>query len=319
MTALQRCGKPLSALLMVFALAACGGAGKNEGGVSEDATQVAVDALTQLPGAPALTGDTATDGFNWMNYRRNQVGLSTLTRNKLIDTAALGHSNYQKINNTITHVQTAGNVGFTGLNANNRLAAANYNLVAPYAYGEVISATNGSSGFAATEQLIAAIYHRFVIFEPLFVEAGSGAATTSNNYTYFTTDFAVSGGYGVGVSAGKTVVYPVSGQTAVPTNFFSDAEEPDPVPDRNEVGYPISVHSNITSSMTVQTFSVRAHGASSDLAVRLLTTGGDSNTPKSSAALVPLAVLAANTTYDVSFTGMVDGVGVSRAWSFTTK
>lgn len=319
MTTFQRCGKPLWVLVMAVSLGACGGAANNEGGVSDDATQVTPNTLTQLPGAPALTGDIATDGYNWMNYRRNQIGLSTLTRNGQIDNAALGHSDYQKINDTITHVQVSGKIGFTGVNAKDRLAAAGYTLVAPYAYGEVISATTGGSGFAATEQLIAAIYHRFVIFEPLFVTAGSGASTTRNNYTYFTTDFAVSGGYGAGVSAGKTVIYPGAGQTAVPTNFFSDAEEPDPVPDRNEVGYPISVHSNITSNMAVQTFTVRAHGATSDLAVRLLTIGNDSNTPRSAAAIVPLTVLSANTTYDVKFIGSVDGMAVKQSWSFTTK
>lgn len=322
MAILQRRRGPLRtvymAALMAAALAACGGDPHNDGGVSQTATQVSPDSLTSQIGAPAQTGDTAADGFNWMNYRRGQAGVATLSRNSLMDTAARGHSNYQKINNTITHVQTSGLSGFTGANVNDRLAAAGYNLIAPYAYGEVISATGSTSGVAATEQLIAAIYHRFVILEPIFAEAGAGAATTNGGYTYFTTDFAVSNGYGPGIGSGKMVTYPFDGQTAVPSNFFSDAEEPDPVPDRNEVGYPISVHTNITSSLTVQSFSVRARGGA-DLAVRLLTRDGDSNTPRSAAAIVPLAVLSANTVYDVSFNGVVDGGNVSRNWSFTTK
>ena len=58
-----------------------------------------------------------------------------------------------------------------------------------YAYGEVISATSSNSGFYMAEELITAIYHRFVMFEPKFREIGTGAATTAAGYTYFTDQF----------------------------------------------------------------------------------------------------------------------------------
>jgi hypothetical protein len=65
---------------------------------------------------------------------------------------------------------------------------------------------------------------------------------------------------------------------------------------------------------------MRAHGANTNLETRLLAFGKDSNTStKSAAAIVPLAQLASGTTYDVSFSGAVDGVPISRSWSFTTK
>jgi len=64
---------------------------------------------------------------------------------------------------------------------------------------------------------------------------------------------------------------------------------------------------------------VRQHGAASDLTVRLLTHDVDSDTPASAAAIIPLTVLNAATTYDVSFSGNVDGVAITRAWSFTTQ
>src|SRR5690606_37008380 len=105
---------------------------------------------------------------------------------------------------------------------------------------------------------------------------------------------------------------------AVPRNFFSDTEKPDPVPDRNEVGYPISVHANIDATIQVSSFTVRPRGGA-NLAVRLLTSANDApRTGRSSAAIVPLARLAANTAYEVSFSGTVGGTPVSRAWSFTT-
>ncbi len=308
---------PLRAVVLAAALAAglaaCGGGGSS----STTAPPPAPPVVPQQPGAPKQSGDAATDGYNWFNYRRQQVGLSVLARSGLIDIAAQGHSDYQRLNNTITHEQTAGKPGYTGATLQQRLNAAGYRLTGANIYGEVISAAGETSGFYHAEELISAIYHRFVIFEPVFREMGTGAATSSN-YTYFTADFAASGGYGPGVGRGNLAHYPATGQTMVAVNFFSDTEAPDPVPDRNEVGYPISVHADVTSIITVQAFTVRQRGGA-DLPVRLLSNATDSHTPKSVAAIIPLAVLKSNTVHDVTFTGTVDGIAVSQNWSFTTR
>jgi uncharacterized protein YkwD len=298
-------------------LAACGGGG---GGSSSASSNTA--SSTPLPlevGAPVLTNDIATDGRNWINYRRGQVGMSTLAHSNIIDIAALGHSEYQRTNNTVTHEQTSGKPGFTGVTELDRLTAAGYVFAnTNHAYGEVISATTNQTGAYMAEELITAIYHRFVIFEPVFKEIGTGAASTSAGYSYFTADFTANNGYGAGLAAGTVAVWPFNGQTQVPINFFSDYEEPDPVPNANEVGYPVSVHANITSIVKVQSFSVRPRGGS-DLTVRQLSHDVDSKTPASAAAIIPLTRLASATTYDVSFSGTVDGTPVSRSWSFTTK
>jgi uncharacterized protein YkwD len=317
----MRLNTSLPAWLLAALLTACGGGGGgNVGtnmGVTPPTTPTPAPTPT-LPGAPTATGDTATDGFNWFNYRRNQIGLSTLTRNTRIDTAAAGHSNYLRLNNTVVHTQTQGNPGFTGVNLSDRFAAAGYTLVAPYAYGEVISAASDRSGFYHAEELIAAIYHRFVVFEPVFREMGTGASTNSSNYTYFTADLATINGYGTGVGRGNIANYPADGQTGVPTSFFSDNESPDPVPNQNEVGYPISVHADISAQIRVTSFTVRPRGGA-DLTVRLLARASDTETPTSAAAIIPLTTLRAGTIYDVSFSGTVDSVQVSRNWSFTTK
>ena len=301
------------AALAAASLAACGG-----GGNSAPAT--APSTLPQEPGAPTFLGDTAIDGLNWINYRRGQAGMPVLLHNTLIDKAAQGHSAYQKTNNTVTHVQVAGKPGFTGVGLLDRLTAAGYVFGnSAYAYGEVISATASTSGFVMAEDLITAIYHRFVIFEPKFKEIGTGSAVTSAGYTYFTSNFTANNGYGPGLGAGNLVTWPFQGQTKVLTNFFSDDEAPDPVPNVNEVGYPISVHADINALLRVATFSVRERGAANVLAVRLLSGLSDPDAPQSAAAIIPLSVLKGATTYDVSFSGTVDGAAVSRDWSFTTK
>jgi uncharacterized protein YkwD len=304
-----------------WALVACGGGGggsNNNAGASNGAQSTGFSG--QDASAPTVTNNIATDGLNWINYRRSQIGMPVLARNGVIDVAAQGHSDYQRINNVVTHDQTAGKTGYTGARLQDRLTNAGYVFGSPNAIGEVISATTNGTGFYMAEELITAIYHRFVIFEPVFKEIGAGAATTSANYSYFTADFVANTGYGTGIPAGTIVTWPFNGQTQVAPNFNSDYEEPDPVPDRNEVGYPVSVHTNLTRKLTVQSFTIRAHGSNTDLATRLLAQGQDANTTtQSAAAIVPLARLASGTTYDVTFTGAVDGVAVSRSWSFTTK
>jgi uncharacterized protein YkwD len=300
-----------------LSLAACGGGGGGSSAVASGtatASSLPVDAS-----APALTNDIATDGRNWINFRRGQIGMSAMSHNAIIDIAALGHSEYQRTNNTVTHVQTVGKQGFTGVTELDRLTAAGYNFANEnHAYGEVISATTSQNGAYMAEELITAIYHRFVIFEPVFKEIGTGAASNSSGYAYFTADFTANNGYGPGIPAGTVAVWPFSGQNQVPINFFSDYEEPDPVPGVNEVGYPISVHANITSTIKVASFTVRPHGGL-DLAVRQLSRDIDAQTPTSAAAIIPLSRLANATVYDVSFSGTVDGIPVTRSWSFTTK
>jgi uncharacterized protein YkwD len=316
-----------SALLMSLLLSACGGGGSDTAAnsmPSAAAPPATVQAIAipepsaPEPNAPQATGDSATDIVNWFNFRRQQMGLSTLIRNSAINTAAQGHSNYQTFAG-ITHEQVEGNPGFTGTQLEDRLSAANYRFSAEtgYAYGEVIVRTRNPSGFVGAEDLIAAIYHRFVIFEPMFKEVGSGAATAPNGSIYMTINFTVND-LTLMSGSGNFSVYPFANQQWVPRSFYSDSEVPDPVPSRNEVGYPISVHTDVTGTIEVQSFTVRARGGV-ELPVQLLTNAVDPKTPSSAASIVPLEPLAAATAYDVQFTGTVDGNSVNRSWSFTTQ
>jgi uncharacterized protein YkwD len=307
-----------AALLAAFMLTACGGGGGSDSTASTNSAASSNLALSQEPNAPQATGNTSTDGFNWFNFRRRQMGLAEFGRSGLLDTAAQGHSDYQRLNDTITHTQISGRPGFTGVTVLDRLSAAGYTFNQNrYGYGEVIAAISGTSGFYAAEGLVDAIYHRFVIFEPMFREAGTGTGSVPNGYTYFTTKFAANG-LGPGLGQGKVVLYPFAAQQNVSEIFYSDREMPDPVPNQNEVGYPISVHADATATVIVQSFHVRPHGGA-PLSARLLSSATDAETSTSVAAIVPYAVLSAKTTYDVQFVGTVDGTLVDRSWSFTTR
>ena len=316
----------IAALVVVSSLSACGGGGSDDSnggsgavaGTPQANTPPATGTVTPGANAPAQTNNIAVDGRNWINYRRSQAGVPVVTENAQINNAALGHSEYLRTNNVMGHDQIAGRPGFTGVTLGDRLKAAGYTLPSSgYAYGEIISGTTNSSGFFMAEELVTAIYHRFVMFEPKFREIGTGAATATNRYNYFTADFAARGGFGPGIASNAVVVWPFNGQTQVTPNFESDTEQPDPVPDRNNVGYPISVHANIDAPVTVQTFSVRPRGGA-NLQVQSVVPSGSAS-QRTAAAIVPLDPLRAATTYDVSFAGTVNGAPVSREWSFTTR
>ena len=341
MTRLLRLSPFVPAVLLSFALAACGGSSKQAsiicGGDSSSRPAPILSAaeisqlLSKEPNAPQVTENMATDGLNWFNFRRKQImgPMFDLTRNGLIDTAAQRHSEYQKINSTITHDQISGKTGFTGIDLQARLSQAGYNLVPGDVMGEVISRTSNTFGFTAADALIAAIYHRFVIFEPMFMEAGAGNATRlSSDSTYFTTDFVGTTKYS-SLASGKVVKYPHDNQQQVPTSFDHSTEEPDPFPEEQckgvIVGYPISIHANFTSVIVVTSFTLRQSTTGQDVPVRQLNyitdpgTFDEPRTPPSVAAIIPLAPLVTATSYTVQFDGAVDNQPVKLEWSFTTR
>ncbi len=313
----------IAALVAASTLAACGGGGSDSmSGAAASSAAAVPPASTPGPvpdaSAPTATNNIAADGRNWINYRRAQAGVPAVTENALINRAALGHSEYLRTNNLMSHDQVAGKQGFTGVTLKDRLNAAGYTIPATgYAYGEVISGATNGSGFYMAEELITAIYHRFVMFEPKFREIGTGAATSSRGYNYFTADFATRGGFGPGIAANSVVTWPFNGQTGVVPNFYSDSEEPDPVANINEVGYPVSVHANIDAPVTMQTFTIRPRGGA-NLQVQVVNSSASAS-QRTALAIVPLAPLKAATTYEVSFSGTVNGAPVTRDWSFTTR
>jgi len=318
MSTIHHAKSAIAACIAAWALVACGWqdpVADNDSGGNGGSTGLS----GQDGSAPTLTSNIAVDGRAWLNYRRSQLGLATLAEDTTVDRVAQGHSDYQRLNNTVTHDQMRGQPGFTGVTLEDRFKAAGYNFGTTNAIGEVIAATEGQNGFFMAEQLITAIYHRFVIFEPVFQQVGTGSAA-NGGYAYFTADFVTNNGYGAGLPSTALASWPIDGQTGVPINFLSDSEEPDPVPDLNEVGYPISVQTNLTRKLTVQSFTVRPRSGGANLQTRLLTKDVDpvNTTSQSVAAIIPLGPLTANTRYDVTFSGTIDDVAVSKTWSFTT-
>lgn len=334
-----------SAVLATLFSVSCGGGGGGDSASYPDKSgQLAAES-----GAPASNGNTAADGFAWINFRRSATGLNPLAFSSEIARAAQSHSDYQRLNGPfpdasssgtpITHSETSGGVGFTGVDAcPDRITAAGFSLGDQYACGEVISALGDASGFSAAEELIAAIYHRFLIFQPSFKEAGAGSALSyDGRYTIFTQNFAVRGSF-TGLGSGGVVNYPYHSQKLVPTSFAHHTERPDPLPAESypqyagkKVGYPISVHADLDQRIDVESFTVRKQGDATALSGKILSGATDANTQYFSAAIVPFLELKPNSTYEVQFSGTVcsknwqtdacatSPVPLSRNWSFITR
>ncbi len=292
-------------------LSACGG---NDRPADPDAAQLAAAEA----GAPTATGDVAADGVTWINYRRRQAGLPALEREARLDLAAQRHSNYQQLNDVVTHDEDSGKAGFVAATASERLRAADFPLLtSSFADGEVIAATGMPDGFAAVEGLLGAIYHRYVVLEPMFNAVGAGAAHRNGSFHWLTMSLVGIRG-STGIAKGSIVVWPLPSQTKVRTNFFSDQETPDPVPQADEVGYPVSVHANLNAMLRVDRFTLSGPDGQA-VEVRQLDAAADRDTPSSAAAIIPLQPLRGSTTYSVSFAGRVDGQAVERRWQFTTR
>lgn len=313
-----RAARYYTGLLRVWAgalfigLSACGGE------VSAPALPNAAQLTAQQNTALRLTGNVALDGLNWLNFRRQQAGLSPLSTEYELAAAATAHASYQQQNNLITHDQDKTRSGFTGERSTDRLLAAGYPLRdKAYAEGEVVGASTLADGFALADGLLAAIYHRYVILEPAFDQAGAGTAQRPAGYTWLTVNFVASRD-GRGLPAPAVVVWPFDGQTAVRPYFLSDQEIPDPVPEQDSVGYPVSVHAPMFSRLRVEQFTLSAQGGA-PLPVRLLDPVRDTDTPPSAAAIVPLQPLRAQQRYHVRFEGRLNDQPIALQWSFTTQ
>ena len=309
-----------SFLLAAMFLASCGGGGGGGGGggdtsaVAPAATTVTIYQSSASPTAPPLTSDKGTNALNWTNYRRAQIGLAAFSRNAQLDQAAAAHVAYMLLNNsysTESHSETVGRAGFTGSSPPARTSAAGY---AGNRISENITESSTTNGLDATDRLVDAPYHRQSQFGD-FLEAGAASSTMAP--TLYTIDF---GGLnsGVGPSLSQLVVYPPKGMIAAPIDWFA-RETPNPVPDLQgqRVGYPVSIEA-MSQSLTISALTL-SDDKNAPVTGRVITTRTDTGASLGTYAFfVPLAPLAAGTTYTARAVGSLTGTGFDLSWSFTT-
>lgn len=325
--------------ILTITLSACGG---GSGGDGSSSTPVATNptppvVVTPPPTitpanlqttVPASTYAATSDElafFNAFNDFRAKVGLGLLAQSKELDLASANHLNYLLTNSDIdfskvsAHDETATRPGFTGVNSLERAKFAKY---AGTFTAEQISNAYRGDGALAMHRLLATVYHRATMMHQgardVGVKVGANEGRdvvmvlggTQGNFQRNASDF-VTG-------------YPYDKQTGV--SLTTTPESPNPYPDltlndyATKTSYPVSFTSEQSTTLKVETFTITEAGQSAPLDVRLITADNDylKMLPANFAFIVGRAPFKANTTYNVSFKGTVNGAAVGKTWSFTT-
>ncbi len=264
--------------------------------------------------SPAFAVDETLAVLAEVNLTRQQVGLPALTLNANLNQSAKAHADYlQGSVQTISHYETPGLPGFTGVTPADRMTAAGYGWSS---VNEVISG-GIASGQSAVRGLVQAIYHRFGILSPDAAEAGIGVGNAIGKSPTFVINLGATWSNAVSMPRGWLGTYPVNGQSDVVRDFFSDTESPDPITNQNRVGYPVSIHAGAQDILLVSSFTLKPIGGA-PLAAQILKYPDDPHVPASAAALVPLVLLEFGTQYQADFSGTLNGQNVTHSWTFKT-
>lgn len=290
-----------------------------------------------------------------LNEIREAMGMNALLENTLLNTAAQAHADYLVHNNEHSHDEIEGNPLFTGKRPIARALYANY----PSRVVSENLSTQNLDGLDSIDSLFAAIYHRFAFLNPKIDEFGLGVSQDAtkeeaNAFVYLMANsnirelcqnasYVRSGkyydrlckkeGHHIGEKAfqeaknlntannPEIIIYPYDGQKEVPPAFY--AEIPDPLPDYDVSGFPVSISFNPYFFKKVQLKSFRLYDDKDILieGVRLMDSHNDPHSyfRKHQYALFPLKRLNYNSKYRAEVSYRVGEEETSLSWSFTTK
>lgn len=322
------------AIIGSIGLAGCGG-----GGGSSD--------IIGLPTNPTATPHEIDEekesakGVTIINEIRVSVGLPTLKKNIRIEKAARNHANYltdirNNFDSVSIGVHNEDNVSypskyFTGETVSVRFAFEGYDN--NYT-SEVVAAKENVE--KSIDELMSAIYHRFAILRNSIDEIGAGISAKPNKYNGFPSDdyfcvidfslaSQISNDYANYIDFKKKapiiVIYPPEGSENIRRVFYR--ENPDPLPDTDKSGNPISLQFNSELVKSVEMIDFRLYDDEDNEVTdtRLLDKNTDVNHRFSEYqfALFPMNVLEPLTTYRVEIDYIVDGESEHKSWSFTTR
>ena len=295
--------------------------------------------------------------FNYINHLRSKAGMKVLSKNTLLDKAALNHASYCHTNLVGGHFEAPEKIGFTGYDHVERLNAVGYNSRST---GENVSFHKGEvNDKNSVDGLMAAIYHRFGFLSFEYDEIGIGKIQ-GDNYGSFVYNMGnisknslclaggskISGKFYSAICRDKqiqisakefdlatfktqqdnpaVVVWPAPDSSDVPPAFFE--ESPDPLPDYSVSGYPISIQFNPSVFPDVKPVVMRFElidlqtGLPLELIRRI-----DKNTDQHKKfsdyehAIFPRQRLGWFRQYRAEVDYVVDGVRKSIVWTFDTR
>lgn len=291
-----------------------------------------------------------------LNALRVKSGMIPLSQNALLTESAQNHANYLSYNHVSGHYESGSFQYFTGVTPVDRTKYVSYQSTRVL---ENVS-TGQESEAASLDGLMGAIYHRFAFLS--FDINEIGAASTNTAYVYNMGNsqltalcqgksFEESGHYYYDICLDKDfkiesgiynekltqtraqnssyVMYPYANQEGITPSFYE--ESPDPLPDYNVSGFPISVEFNANdfnmSQFSLDSFTLKDE---TNQSVELISYNDGSSIMKQSNdvnkefseyefAIFPYNRLEYNQTYYARLIYTYDNRVQEIAWNFRTK
>ncbi len=312
------------------------------------------DEVEQRQVLPMDVSFERVQAVTFLNEIRHKVGMNTLMNNPNLSEAAQAHADYLVANKESTHTEIEGHLNFTGVHPLDRTINAKYNSLQ---VSENLSTKNPNAK-NSVDGLFSAIYHRFGFLNPNIDEVGVGVSqnihkSANSAFVYVMgnselnrlceiNSFHGTGRYVYGVCNDKShridekrfkkamqynkqtnpkiVLYPYDGQNEVPPAFYS--EVPDPLPDYEVSGFPVSIEFNDYFFKQVQINSFDLFkGKQKVYNVLLMGKNNDPNARFSDKqyALFPLERLDYDTEYKAVVSYSIQGKEKKITWKFRTK
>jgi hypothetical protein len=290
----------------------------------------------------------------YLDHVRDAMHMQQLLPNSMLESAAQAHANYLLLNNISSHNETEGLHSFTGVIPADRAFHAGY---LSSHVSENLSTKNPSAE-SSMDGLFSAIYHRFGFLSPDIDEIGIGIAQDQNNsdksaFVYLmgnaplntlcdSKDFSGNGEYVYQVCSDKAfrikktlfnaalneirrdnpkiIFYPYEEQQNIVPAFYT--EDPDPLPDYEVSGFPISVEFNDYFFDNVKLLSFRLYKQDKEITdVRLMDEHNDPNQKlqANQYALFPLKRLEYDTRYRVEIIYRSNQKTETLVWNFQTQ
>ena len=247
----------LASLFSIALLTACGGGGGSTptSPVVPPVTTVPLVSVYQAANLVAIApspsysaGSEELAAYNHFNGARVNCGFGALTQKSAVDTAAINHSNWVITNGKVSHVETTGSPGFTGINPSDRGVFAGYGKIDTFQFSEVISARfyveKTGYGVRMAKNLLNAPYHLNAMMRG-YRDVGTAIAVvkapvSSRDWTVLAFNLGNTNVAGPQSLASDEVgTYPCEGTTGV--NIGATTELPSPVPGRDMDSNPIGL------------------------------------------------------------------------------
>ena len=294
------------------------------GGDKDECEAEASEWLDSFTHSDVTATQEQQDAIDWLNVKREAMGLAKFHSNEKLEQATLNHENYlndvwYKYSVNMTHYEDNENYPsdyYTGYSGVDRAEYTGYD---GYGVGEVISYMNNDIQ-SSIDGLLTAIYHRLALFARGTNQIGIGG--TQHNFAYPHLMGYNGDRYDYLLAMSNDIVtYPYANQDDFQTTFIVHNESPDPMPNADEdMGNPISISFN-GGDIELVSFKVYDSNNNELDSYDALTSDNDDSgfIDDRTFVLFTKVPYESNSTYNVVFKYKRDGKDNELKWSFKTR